>query len=69
VGEGRNLQLIFQGFNITNRANYGNNFNDVVDATNAAGTPLFGHPAGFINPSSSLLPRSFTGEFGARFTF
>ncbi len=69
VGEGRNLQLIFQGFNITNRANYGNNFNNVVDLTNQAGTPLFGHPAGFINPSSSLLPRSFTGEFGARFTF
>jgi hypothetical protein len=63
VSEGRNLQLIFQGFNLTNRANYGNNFDGTV------GLPTFGHPIGFINPTSSLLPRAFTGEFGARFTF
>jgi hypothetical protein len=69
LGESRNLQLIFQAFNLTNHANYGNNFNNVVDGTNAAGVPTFGHAAGFINPTSSLLPRAFTGEFGARFTF
>jgi hypothetical protein len=69
LGETRNLQLAFQAFNLTNHSNYGNNFNNVVDATNAAGTPTFGHAAGFINPTSSLLPRSFQGEFGARFTF
>ena len=63
VGEGRNLQLMFQGFNLTNRANYGNNFDGTV------GLPTFGHPIGFINPTSSLLPRAFTGEFGARFSF
>ena len=27
------------------------------------------NPVGFINPSSSLLPRAFTAEFGARFSF
>jgi carboxypeptidase family protein/TonB-dependent receptor-like protein len=69
VGEGRNLQLMFQAFNLTNRANYGNNFNNVVDAVNKDNVLTFGHPAGFINPTSSLLPRSFTGEFGARFSF
>ena len=63
LGESRNLQLIFQGFNLTNHANYGNNFGQVVD------DPTFKHPIGFINPSSSLLPRSFQGEFGARFSF
>ncbi|HET9182364.1 MAG TPA: TonB-dependent receptor [Candidatus Angelobacter sp.] len=63
LGEARNLQLIFQAFNLTNRANYGNNFDGTV------GLPTFGHPIGFINPTSTLLPRSFTGEFGARFTF
>ncbi|HEX7284962.1 MAG TPA: TonB-dependent receptor [Candidatus Angelobacter sp.] len=63
VGEGRNLQLIFQAFNLTNHANYGNNFGTVV------GDSTFGKPVGFINPTSSLLPRAFTGEFGARFTF
>ena len=63
VGEGRNLQLMFQAFNLTNHANYGNDFGSVVDQSS------FGHPVGFINPTSSLLPRAFTGEFGARFTF
>lgn len=63
VGEGRNLQLIFQAFNLTNHANYGNDFGTVVDSGS------FGNPVGFMNPTSSLLPRAFTGEFGARFTF
>jgi outer membrane receptor for ferrienterochelin and colicin len=63
VGEGRNLQLMFQAFNLTNHANYGNDFGTVVDSGS------FGNPVGFINPTSSLLPRAFTGEFGARFTF
>lgn len=63
LGEHRNLQLMFQAFNLTNHANYGNNF----DGTEGLST--FGHPIGFINPTSSTLPRSFTGEFGARFSF
>lgn len=63
LGEGRNLQLVFQAFNLTNHANYGNNFGTTV------GDPSFKNPIGFINPTSSLLPRAFTGEFGARFTF
>ena len=63
LGEQRNLQLAFQAFNLFNHANYGNNFDNVIqDST-------FGRPVGFINPTSSTLPRSFTGEFGARFTF
>jgi outer membrane receptor protein involved in Fe transport len=63
LGETRNLQLMFQAFNLTNHANYGNNF----DGTQ--GLSSFGHPLGFINPTSSTLPRAFTGEFGARFSF
>ena len=63
LGEGRNLQLAWQAFNLFNHANYGNNFDNVVqDST-------FGKAIGFINPTSSLLPRAFTAEFGARFTF
>ena len=63
LGEGRNLQLAFQAFNLFNHANYGNNFDNIVqDAT-------FSRPVGFINPTSTTLPRSFQGEFGARFTF
>jgi hypothetical protein len=63
LGEARNLQLMFQAFNLTNHANYGNDFGTVVDS------PSFRNPIGFINPTSTLLPRSFTGEFGARFSF
>ena len=63
LGENRNLQLMFQAFNLTDHANYGNNFGGTV------GLPSFGHALGFINPTSSTLPRSFTGEFGARFSF
>jgi hypothetical protein len=63
LGEARNLQLAFQAFNLTNHANYGNDFGTAVDLS------TFGHAVGFINPSSSFLPRAFTGEFGARFTF
>jgi Carboxypeptidase regulatory-like domain len=60
-----NLALFFQGFNLTNRANYGPNYDvNVSDA----GTSFL-KPLGFINPSSTVIPRSFTGEFGARFSF
>jgi hypothetical protein len=52
----------------TNRADYGNDFGHSI-----ASQSTFGHPAGFINPSATTiprsLPRSLWGEFGARFTF
>jgi Carboxypeptidase regulatory-like domain/TonB dependent receptor-like, beta-barrel len=63
IGERVNIQLVAQVFNLTNRANYGNNFgNDVSSST-------FGHPVGFINPSSTFTPRSIWSEFGVHFTF
>ena len=61
--EGKNLQLMFQAFNLTNKLNYGNNFHN----TNTSGDFLT--PEGYINPSSSTIPRAFVGEFGVRFTF
>jgi outer membrane receptor protein involved in Fe transport len=63
LGEHRRLQLSFQGFNLTNRPNYGNNFSYIPSATN------FMKPAGFMNPTSSSTAKAFIGEFGARFTF
>ena len=60
-----NLNLFFQGFNLTNRANYGNNYDGNVNDY----TSTFLQPLGFVNPSSTVPPRSFTGEFGARFSF
>ena len=63
LGETRRLQLSFQGFNLTNRANYGNNFYYNI------GSKGFGSAAGFQNPSSTATAKAFIGEFGARFTF
>lgn len=63
LGEQRNLQLIFQAFNLTNRANYGNDFDGTISSD------TFRQPVGFINPTSTTTPRSFTGEFGFRFSF
>jgi hypothetical protein len=63
LGERAKVQVMFQAFNLFNHANYGNNFDGTVQDAG------FRQPAGFINPTSSTLPRSFIGEFGARFTF
>ncbi len=60
-----NVALFFQGFNLTNRANFGANYDGVVSDASTT----FLQPKGFINPSSTVIPRSFTGEFGARFSF
>jgi Carboxypeptidase regulatory-like domain len=64
IREGMNLQLIAQAFNLTNRANYGNNFGNSI-----ASASTFAHPVGFINPSSTFTPRSIWSEFGVHFTF
>ena len=58
-----NLQLIAQAFDLTNRANYGPNFGKNISASN------YMHPVGWINPSSSITPRSLIGEFGFRLSF
>ena len=63
-GDRMNLQLLAQAFNLTNRANYGNNFGNSI-----ANPSTFGNPVGFINPASTITPRALWGELGARFTF
>ena len=63
-GERIKVQFVAQAFNLTNRANYGADFNG-----NIASPSTFGHPAGFINPGSTVTPRSLWGEFGVRFSF
>jgi hypothetical protein len=64
LGEHVNLQLVAQAFNLTNRANYGNNFGNSI-----ASAATFGHPVGFINPDNALIPRSLVSEFGFHLTF
>jgi outer membrane receptor protein involved in Fe transport len=64
IGERVNVQLVAQAFNLTNRANYGNNFGHSI-----ASAATFAHPAGFIAPNASFIPRSIWSEFGVHFTF
>jgi len=69
-GERAKLKLIFQAFDLTNRANFGNNFDGNLRDFNTDPTKsTFRKPTGFITPSGVFVPRSFSGEFGAKFTF
>ena len=58
-----NIAVIFQVFDLTNRANFGNNFvSDVRQAT-------FATPTNFLTPSGVTVPHSLSAEFGVRFSF
>ena len=57
------VDVFFQAFDLTNRANYGANFTGNIQSSH------FQQPAGFITPSGVIVPRSFSGEFGAHFRF
>jgi hypothetical protein len=63
--ESKKLQLIAQFFDLTNRANYGNNFNGNL----RSGTASFMQPKGFITPNGVIVPQAFRAEFGAEFRF
>jgi hypothetical protein len=63
LGERSRLELIFQAFDLTDRANFGTNFRTSIRASD------FAKPIGFITPAGVIVPRSFSGEFGARFSF
>jgi hypothetical protein len=64
IGERLNVQLIAQAFNLTNRANYGNNYGN-----NISSPDTFGHPIGFFAPTATFIPRSLWSEFGVHLTF
>ena len=63
IRERANLQAIFQVFDLTNRANFGNNFGtDIRQST-------FAIPINFITPSGVTVPHSLSAEVGIRLTF
>jgi hypothetical protein len=58
-----NLAAFIQFFDLTNRANFGNNYNGNLR------TSSFGQPIAFITPSGVTLPHAFAAEIGTRFSF
>jgi hypothetical protein len=61
-----NVNLFFQGFDLTDRANFGSSLYNLVTDSN---DDNFLKPKDFITPGGTVIPKSFTGEFGARFSF
>ena len=57
------LDLYFQAFDLTNRANFGTSYGTNIRSS------TFEMPTNFIAASSAIIPKSFSGEFGARFSF
>lgn len=64
IGEGCNLQLMFQGFDLTNKANFANDFFNTATSGAELNTVK-----GFFAPGCTECAHSFSGEFGFRFTF
>jgi len=62
-GERARLEVFFQAFDLTNRANFGTSYGGNIR------TSTFQQPTGFITSSGVIVPKSFAGEFGARFSF
>ena len=63
IKEKAKLEIFFQAFDLTNRANFGSSYGTNIRAS------TFETPTAFIANSSAIIPKSFTGEFGARFSF
>jgi len=57
------IEFFFQAFDLTNRANFGGNFQGNIRSS------AFGQPTAFITPSSVVIPQFFAGEAGFTFKF
>jgi hypothetical protein len=71
IADKYNIDLFFQGFDLTNRANFGGSIQGIVNGnyTPDASTNTFLQPTDFITPGGTVVPKTFLGEFGARFSF
>jgi hypothetical protein len=63
IKERYTITALIQMFDLTNRANFGNNFNTDVRLS------TYGTPSGFITPSGVIVPHQFSAEAGVKFTF
>jgi hypothetical protein len=63
IREKASLEFMFQIFDLTNRANFGGNYQGNIRSSS------FGQPTSFITPSSAVIPQFFAGEGGFTFRF
>lgn len=57
------VNVFFQGFDLTNRANFGGDYQGNMRSGS------FQTPIGYIGKTGVVIPKSFRGEFGAQFSF
>jgi hypothetical protein len=62
-GDQAKVEMFFQAFDLTNRANFGTAFGGNIR------TSTFQQPTGFITSSGVIVPKSLAAELGARFSF
>jgi hypothetical protein len=65
IRERSTLTAFLQIFDLTNRANFGNNFSNNV----RSGASAFGKPVGYITPNGVTVPHSLSAELGVKFVF
>ncbi len=63
INERHNIASFIQFFDLTNRANFGNNFNGNLRQSN------FRQSTAFITPSGVTLPHALAAEIGVRYSF
>lgn len=63
IKERHKIELLGQMFNLTNRANFGNNY--TVSIRSAS----FGTPSNFLSTSGSIVPHAFQAELGFQYRF
>ena len=61
--ERHRLEFVSQFFNLTNRANFGGNYNTSIR------TDTFGTPAGYFAPGAAVVPKSFAAELAVQYRF
>ncbi len=57
------LEVFFQAFDLTNHANFGTNYGTNIRSS------TFETATAFLSGSGVITPKSFSGEFGAHFSF
>ncbi len=63
IKERHKIEVLCQMFNMTNRANFGNNYTTSIRSGN------FGQPSGYLSTSGSIVPHAFLAEVGFQYRF